>query len=269
MSFRIGAGKKIGGVYIGVSKTIGSGNKKGKNNGGGGCWTLGLAILFFPITLIYLFAKWAYTKTQQQKATNPDKVWYKQTWGIILMLILFFPVGIYLMWKYGKHWNLYAKIAVCIVFGVFFIVGIASNDKKEELDNESSVEQIVSTQKTTEQETEIKETEFKNEDSTVPPATEPPTEPETESETVEAIADQEEVYEESEEVIEEEPIIEEPVEEESVAEENPDDYVTVYYTKTGEKYHYENPCGRGTYYECTLSEAKSRGLTPCEKCVLH
>lgn len=44
---------------------------------------------------------------------------------------------------------------------------------------------------------------------------------------------------------------------------------TVYYTKSGSKYHYENPCGRGTYYPCTLAEALSRGLEPCGKCVLH
>ena len=44
---------------------------------------------------------------------------------------------------------------------------------------------------------------------------------------------------------------------------------TVYYTKTGKKYHYANPCGGGTYYPCTLAEAQSRGLEPCGKCVLH
>lgn len=44
---------------------------------------------------------------------------------------------------------------------------------------------------------------------------------------------------------------------------------TVYYTRTGECYHYENPCGKGTYYETNLNDAKDRGLRPCEKCVLH
>lgn len=44
---------------------------------------------------------------------------------------------------------------------------------------------------------------------------------------------------------------------------------TVYYTKSGECYHYENPCGNGKYYPCTLQEAKAKGLRPCEKCVLH
>ena len=41
----------------------------------------------------------------------------------------------------------------------------------------------------------------------------------------------------------------------------------VYYTKSGKKYHYQNPCGSGTYYPCTLNEALSRGLGPCSKCV--
>lgn len=41
----------------------------------------------------------------------------------------------------------------------------------------------------------------------------------------------------------------------------------IYRTKTGKKYHYKNPCGKGTYYPCTLEEAKAAGLGPCEKCV--
>ncbi len=44
---------------------------------------------------------------------------------------------------------------------------------------------------------------------------------------------------------------------------------TVYVTKTGKKYHYANPCGRGTYYRCTLAQAQARGLEPCGKCVLR
>lgn len=43
---------------------------------------------------------------------------------------------------------------------------------------------------------------------------------------------------------------------------------TVYYTRTGEKYHYDSNCGNGTYYPCTLQEALDKGLEPCKKCVL-
>lgn len=42
---------------------------------------------------------------------------------------------------------------------------------------------------------------------------------------------------------------------------------TVYITKTGKRYHYDNHCNGGTYYKSTLAEAKRLGLTPCEKCV--
>ncbi len=39
----------------------------------------------------------------------------------------------------------------------------------------------------------------------------------------------------------------------------------VYVTPTGRKYH-THKCGRGNYYQVTLSAAKARGLTPCAKC---
>lgn len=42
---------------------------------------------------------------------------------------------------------------------------------------------------------------------------------------------------------------------------------TVYVTMTGKRYHYDNHCNGGTYYESTLEEAKRSGLTPCQKCV--
>lgn len=44
---------------------------------------------------------------------------------------------------------------------------------------------------------------------------------------------------------------------------------TVYRTKTGSKYHYENPCGNGEYYPVSLDDAIAAGLKPCQKCVLH
>ncbi len=43
---------------------------------------------------------------------------------------------------------------------------------------------------------------------------------------------------------------------------------TVYVTPTGKRYHYDGSCNGGTYIASTLAEALSRGLTPCNKCVL-
>lgn len=42
---------------------------------------------------------------------------------------------------------------------------------------------------------------------------------------------------------------------------------TVYVTKTGKRYHYSSSCNGGTYTASTLQAAKTRGLTPCSKCV--
>ena len=44
---------------------------------------------------------------------------------------------------------------------------------------------------------------------------------------------------------------------------------TVYRTKSGDCYHYKNPCGNGIYYEVSLTDAKESNLRPCEKCVLN
>ena len=41
----------------------------------------------------------------------------------------------------------------------------------------------------------------------------------------------------------------------------------IYITKTGKKYHYDNTCNGGTYFEVSLEDALARGLTPCSKCV--
>ena len=41
---------------------------------------------------------------------------------------------------------------------------------------------------------------------------------------------------------------------------------TIYITRTGKRYHYDNSCNGGTYYPSTLEQAKAIGLTPCNKC---
>lgn len=42
--------------------------------------------------------------------------------------------------------------------------------------------------------------------------------------------------------------------------------ITVYYTNTGKKYHYDNNCNDGEYFPCTLDQALSMGLDPCKRC---
>lgn len=68
---------------------------------------------------------------------SKNKKWYQKTWGIILLLFLFFPVGLFFMWKYAR----WSKKAKWIITGVFIFVFIVSLNKP----NETSV----STQQTT------------------------------------------------------------------------------------------------------------------------
>ena len=50
---------------------------------------------------------------------------YEQDWFAVLMLILCFPVGLFLMWKYSK-WPKVAKIIVTIVIAVMVVIAALS-----------------------------------------------------------------------------------------------------------------------------------------------
>lgn len=50
---------------------------------------------------------------------------YQKTWFIILLLILFFPVGLFLMWKY-KPFNRPAHIVITVIIAALAVYGIAN-----------------------------------------------------------------------------------------------------------------------------------------------
>ena len=47
--------------------------------------------------------------------------WYQTTWFMWVMLVLFFPVGLFLMWKYKKH-NLNARLIITTFFVLLMLV---------------------------------------------------------------------------------------------------------------------------------------------------
>lgn len=53
---------------------------------------------------------------------------YCQSWFIIMMLFIFFPVGLFLMWRYSS-WNSKAKFIVSFIFLAAVIANIASPSK--------------------------------------------------------------------------------------------------------------------------------------------
>ena len=62
-----------------------------------------------------------------KKMTQKDLKWFQKKQGIIVLLILFFPVGIYLMWKYSE-WNNKTKVIVTSVFVIGTIFANKNND---------------------------------------------------------------------------------------------------------------------------------------------
>lgn len=65
-----------------------------------------------------------------ENETIAKKKWYKTPVGIIALLILFFPAGLYLMWKYSG-WNKTAKWIITGVFGFFILVSMISGDSSK------------------------------------------------------------------------------------------------------------------------------------------
>lgn len=57
---------------------------------------------------------------------RPPQKWYQKPFGIVLMLILFFPIGLYLMWRYAT-WPKSAKWVVTGILALFTICGGIAN----------------------------------------------------------------------------------------------------------------------------------------------
>jgi hypothetical protein len=61
--------------------------------------------------------------------------WYQNSGGAILFLILFFPVGIYLMWRY-TDWSNKVKWVVTSIFVLIFVISAFATDT--DVDNQSN-----------------------------------------------------------------------------------------------------------------------------------
>ena len=62
-------------------------------------------------------------------STNTKIPVYTKNWFVILMLRIFFPVGLWLMVAYKKNWNMIVKLLITAFFAYCFIVSIASYSK--------------------------------------------------------------------------------------------------------------------------------------------
>lgn len=60
-----------------------------------------------------------------QEPKDQTKKWYKTTGGTIALLIFFFPIGVYLMWKYTS-WNKIVKWIITAIFVFILLTSVLS-----------------------------------------------------------------------------------------------------------------------------------------------
>ncbi len=223
---------------------------------------------------------------------------YKKTWFIVLMLLFIPPVGLVLMWISKKSWNKVIKIILTVILGLWTLLLTAvmatptdaetipetevttsekaqfnetSSYKEENTKKDENItEPVGTTKKEVESETE-KITSEKTDESTEKntESTKKPTTTKKETTTKKPTTTQKETTTKKPTTTQKPTTTRKPTTTKTPTTVNPDARVTVYITKTGKKYHYENPCGNGSYTATTLEKAKQSGLTACEKCVLH
>lgn len=173
---------------------------------------------------------------------------YKRTWFIVLMLIFLAPLGIFLMWRYKPTWGNTLKIVLTVCFCIWFwilLISAFAGDSVESVDAEPLTTSVIQTQTVHQTQPEITTEQDTTQASTGETTERAASSPTTKRQTASTTRARE------------------------TTTQNPDAQITVYITKSGSKYHNENPCGNGTYYPISLADAKAQGYEPCEKCVLH
>lgn len=68
----------------------------------------------------------------------PKTKWYQKTWFTVLMLVLFWPVGLCLMWINRKNWNTVVKIIITALFILFGIGLYISDDESANTKGDNS-----------------------------------------------------------------------------------------------------------------------------------
>lgn len=72
-----------------------------------------------------------------------NQPWYYQSWIIVPLLFLCFPIGLILMWK-GKRYSLITRCAISGILGIIWLAAIVSSSKEQSKTIHSPAVQVVS-----------------------------------------------------------------------------------------------------------------------------
>lgn len=126
---KLNLNKKSVGVTVGTRGAHYTINSKGKKTASVGIPGTGLSYS----STSGGSSKKAINTTKSNKAATPTnnhdngKKWYQKTPWIIALLFLFFPVGLFLMWKY-TNWNKYVKVGISAIFAIALVLPSSSTE---------------------------------------------------------------------------------------------------------------------------------------------
>ena len=183
---------------------------------------------------------------------NFDKSkWYQKTWAIVLLLIFFFPIGLFLMWKYGK-WKRIHKVIVTVLVALVVIGSVSSNPSTSNnvttSNKQETIEEDKSIQSDYKEQNEVKENEKDR----------------IEQEQKEAAE-----KEQKEREAQQQAAAQAQQQANQAAQNNPQNGEMVWLSATGNCYHRINNCGKmnpNKARQVTRAQAIEQGYSACSKC---
>lgn len=91
-----------------------------------------------------------------------SKKFYEQTWFIVLILIVFFPAGLILVWT-NKQWSQKGKIIATVIVAVLVILGLGGRSRGLKETQPETVTEVTSETTTQEETTTLSETTVQEE----------------------------------------------------------------------------------------------------------
>lgn len=215
----------------------------------------------------------------KERKTMSKNKWYQKSWAIVLFLIIFFPVGLYLMWKHSG-WSKLVKIIITAFFAFILIFGSGSDDigssailnsetqttaqqENSTQDNSGLSEENKTIEETTEEETsEIESTTHSKLETEIESTKRPVTTTKKETTTHKETTTKKETTSHKEETTTQKPTTTKP---EPTTEKEHSEMVWI--PQSGKKYHSHSGCSGMKNPSCvTLEKAKSWGYTACKRC---